>query len=92
MRPLHVLACVCMQTTAGLLEQVQQSAEPRVMSALQPVAQALAQPQHMKNKDKEVKLFLALCISHILRIFAPEAPYNDETLKVCSGTAAKQTV
>lgn len=36
----------------------------------------------LRHKDKEVGLLVAICISEIMRIVAPDAPYSDETLKV----------
>ena len=37
--------------------------------------------------QQEVRLYTALCLSDILRIFAPEEPYqDDETLKVRENT------
>lgn len=35
------------------------------------------------HKDKDVKSYAACCFADILRIYAPEPPYNEEQLKVC---------
>ena len=32
------------------------------------------------NKDKEIRLLVACCLVDVLRVFAPQAPYNDEEL------------
>ena len=32
----------------------------------------------LKHKEKEVRLYAALCLSDVLRIFAPEDPYQDD--------------
>ena len=34
------------------------------------------------HKDKDVRVCLACCFADILRIYAPEAPYNEQQLKV----------
>ena len=34
------------------------------------------------HRDKDIKVCLACCYADILRIYAPEAPYNEEQLKV----------
>lgn len=34
----------------------------------------------LQHQDKNVKLYAALCLAHIFRIFAPEIPYEDDTL------------
>ena len=36
----------------------------------------------LEYQDPEVKLFVACCAADVLRIYAPEAPYADEQLKV----------
>lgn len=46
------------------------------------VAQSLVNPFILKHRDKDVKVHAACCMADILRIFAPEAPYNEEQLKV----------
>lgn len=45
------------------------------------VAQSLVNPFILKHRDKDVKVHAACCMADILRIFAPEAPYNEEQLK-----------
>ena len=46
------------------------------------VAKSLVNPFILKHRDKDVKVHAACCMADILRIFAPEAPYNEEQLKV----------
>ena len=36
----------------------------------------------ISHKDKDIRACLACCYADILRIYAPEAPYNEEQLKV----------
>jgi hypothetical protein len=40
-------------------------------------------PDLLQYEDADVKLFVACCAADVLRIYAPEAPYADEQLKVC---------
>ena len=50
---------------------------------LKAVAQQLIQPKILKNSDKDVRLLTACCLVDVLRIYAPEAPFNDaETVGV----------
>lgn len=36
----------------------------------------------MQNKDKDVRLQAACCLADIIRLFAPEAPYDEKQLEV----------
>lgn len=45
------------------------------------VAQSLVSPFILKHRDKDVKAHTACCLADILRIFAPDAPYDEEQLK-----------
>ena len=36
----------------------------------------------MKHTDKDIRLYAAYCIAQILRIFAPEPPYDTNQLWV----------
>ena len=36
----------------------------------------------VNHRDKDIRVCLACCFADILRIYAPEAPYNEEQLKV----------
>ena len=36
----------------------------------------------LKHRDKDVKSYAACCLVDILRIYAPEPPYNEDQLKV----------
>ena len=43
---------------------------------------ALIEPSLLKHEDEDVQLLVAKCVSDIMRIAAPDAPFSDETLKV----------
>ncbi|GJP49880.1 hypothetical protein CLOM_g9039 [Closterium sp. NIES-68] len=51
------------------------------MSALRPLAQALPAANFMRHRDRDVRVLLAFCISEVLRVFAPDPPYDDSPLK-----------
>jgi len=45
---------------------------------------ALAQRSLIQHSDRDVKLCTAFCLTHVLRIHAPDTPYDDHELKVCT--------
>lgn len=50
------------------------------------VAKELISPNLLAHKDKGVKAWTACCLVEILRLFAPDAPYTGQQLKVRSAT------
>lgn len=54
-----------------------------MQNALSPLTKALVAGKLFKHSDDDVKVAVAACISEITRITAPEAPYDDEQMKVC---------
>lgn len=71
-----------MQQGAGYLSELDQSPLKSVLEPMQPFLIAIAKPELLKHQDREVKLFVAVCICEITRITAPDAPYDDDLLKV----------
>lgn len=53
-----------------------------MLVALQPLMKALAVEEFLRHSDMDVKVSVASCISEITRITAPEAPYDDDIMKV----------
>lgn len=51
-------------------------------NALSPALKALVADKLIKHSDVDVKVALASCFSEITRITAPDAPYDDEQMKV----------
>ncbi|KAL3693858.1 hypothetical protein R1sor_007509 [Riccia sorocarpa] len=70
-----------MQQAAVLLQEGEQSPPPSIVVAMKAITEALVLPSLLRHKDEDVKLLVASCISEIMRIFAPEAPYDDDVLK-----------
>lgn len=53
-----------------------------MQAALSPSLKALVAEPLLRHSDVDVKVAVASCISEITRITAPEAPYDDEQMKV----------
>ncbi|KAL4420139.1 hypothetical protein ABPG77_010355 [Micractinium sp. CCAP 211/92] len=62
-----------------LAEAAQSSNSAKLAS--RDLAKALGSPQLLQHKDKEVRLYVALCLCHILRLSAPDTPFSDEQLQ-----------
>jgi hypothetical protein len=71
------------QQASSLLAELDQSPPQSTHNAMKGCSSALVSPTLLRHKDKEVGLLVAICISEIMRIVAPDAPYSDDTLKVC---------
>ena len=52
-------------------------------AALHPVMKGLISKELLGHPDADVRHYLTACISEITRITAPDAPYDDELMKVC---------
>ena len=55
-----------------------------MQNALSPSLKALIADKLLRHSDDDVKIAVASCISEITRITAPEAPYDDDQMKVCT--------
>lgn len=71
-----------MQQGVTCLSELDQSPPKPMLESMQPFLNAIVKPELLKHHDREVKLFVAACICEITRITAPEAPYEDDVLKV----------
>lgn len=71
-----------MQQSSALLAELDQSPPQSTHNAMKGCSEALVSPALLRHKDNEVGLLVAICLSEIMRIVAPDAPYSDETLKV----------
>ena len=67
-----------LKTAAQELTNVDQGEETKDFTEF---AASVAQPFILNHKDKDVKSYAACCLVDVLRIFAPEPPYNEEELK-----------
>lgn len=71
-----------MQQATTCLAELDQSPLTTTRDSMNPFFNAIVKPELLKHQDRDVKLLVATCICEITRITAPEAPYNDEILKV----------
>lgn len=77
-----LLTLIVVQQAAECLHGIEQSPGSSVMEAIQPCLNAVAREDLLKHQDEDVKVLLATCFCEITRITAPEAPYNDDVLRV----------
>ena len=71
-----------MQKVETLLSNVEQDPIVAVQSALRPSTKALISADLLRNPDSDVRVYVVSCLTEIMRITAPEAPYHDDHLKV----------
>uniref|UniRef100_A0A0R0JCT1 Uncharacterized protein n=1 Tax=Glycine max TaxID=3847 RepID=A0A0R0JCT1_SOYBN len=64
------------------LSRVEQSPNDSMRNALSPSLKALITDKLLRHSDDDVKIAVASCVSEITRITAPEAPYDDDQMKV----------
>lgn len=50
--------------------------------ALRPLMKALISDELLKHSEEDVKVTVTSCITEITRITAPDAPYDDDKMKV----------
>ncbi|VVB10804.1 unnamed protein product [Arabis nemorensis] len=63
------------------LTEVHQDPPSSTTYAPSPVMKALFAPRLFEHSDVDVKVSVAACITHIMRITAPEAPYSDDMMQ-----------
>ena len=51
-----------------------------IQRILSPIKEALSQPKLLRHPDKDKRLTIVACLSEVLRILAPKAPYDDNTM------------
>jgi len=74
---------LAVQQVESFLSRVEQSPSNSMQIALSPSLKALIADKLLRHSDDDVKVAVASCISEITRITAPEAPYDDDQMKVC---------
>lgn len=80
------------QQAANALSQLKQSPQPRTAKELQAVkkreealkslANAVAGSDMLQREDKDVRLVVAICVTELFRVMAPEWPFEDTHLRV----------
>lgn len=71
-----------MQEAAKLLYRVNQCEVDRIHSALIPVMRALIKKELLDHTDPGVKLAVVSCLTTLIKIRAPDPPYDDDVMKV----------
>ncbi|WJX30406.1 hypothetical protein P8452_18948 [Trifolium repens] len=80
-----------LQEATDALSKLEQSPEPKTAKqlqamkkrehALKPLIHAVVSCGLLRHQDKDVKLTLAICITELFRVKAPEPPFEDKHLK-----------
>ncbi|KAE8646427.1 uncharacterized protein LOC101213167 isoform X2 [Cucumis sativus] len=65
-----------------LLTNVEQSPTRSMRDTLLPLMKALISDKLLKHSEEDVKVTATACITEITRITAPDAPYDDDKMKV----------
>ena len=78
-----ILFSFALQQVESCLSRVEQSPTDSMQNALSPSLKAMVGDQLLRHSDNDVKVAVASCISEITRISAPDAPYDDDQMKVC---------
>lgn len=71
----------CLKLIAHSLEALPQEVSS-LSSAKQTLEEVLIDKTVLNSKHKDVKVYAAACMAHMLRIYAPETPYEDRYLEV----------
>ncbi|KAL5704355.1 hypothetical protein ACHQM5_022795 [Ranunculus cassubicifolius] len=50
-------------------------------SKIEPLSNSLVRSSLLQHKDKDVRVLVASCLCQIIRVLAPDPPYNDKTLR-----------
>ncbi|KAJ9673634.1 hypothetical protein PVL29_023280 [Vitis rotundifolia] len=78
-RPTKDFLIKSLRQAASALSELEQksSLEP----AIKPLSGSFVKHGLLHNKDKDVKLLVAICCSEIIRVMAPEPPFDDKELR-----------
>ena len=77
------------QAWAAFLSEIDQEEDKK---ELEQICASLVSPDLLDYQDPDIKLFVACCCADVLRIYAPEAPYADDQLKVWSCCLDKTSI
>lgn len=81
-----------LRVLAGLLEQLPQDAAALGSAkAREALLHCLSDRGVLHSKQKDVRMYAAACFAQLLRIYAPETPYEEKQLEVCRADAGYLT-
>ncbi|KAF8072944.1 ATXR2 [Scenedesmus sp. PABB004] len=69
-----------LKAIAALLERAPQDVAA-LGAARRPLEEGLAERAVLGSKHKDVRMYAAVCLAHMLRIYAPDTPYADKELE-----------
>ncbi|CAA7024354.1 unnamed protein product [Microthlaspi erraticum] len=78
-------SCVLLQKLCLSLPEVEQDPPNSTQKALSPLKNALVSERLFKNSNVNVRVAVASCIIEIMRITAPNAPYDDDKMREVFG-------
>ncbi|KAJ6405305.1 hypothetical protein OIU84_013299 [Salix udensis] len=78
-----------LRQAANALSQIEQPLETfqkteaikKLEAAINPLRKSILKHGLIKHTDKEVKLLVAICVSEVFRVLAPEPPFEDKYLR-----------
>ncbi|KAJ6939281.1 sister chromatid cohesion protein PDS5 [Populus alba x Populus x berolinensis] len=78
-----------LRQAANALSQIEQPLETfkkaeatkKLEAAIKPLRKSILKHDLIKHTDKEVKLLVAICVSEVFRVLAPEPPFEDKYLR-----------
>lgn len=78
-----------LRQAANALSQIEQPLETfkkaeatkKLEAAIKPLRKSILKHYLIKHTDKEVKLLVAICVSEVFRVLAPEPPFEDKYLR-----------
>lgn len=74
----NFVVCSCKIAISG----VEQTPSGSILHAMHPIIEALIAKELVKHPDMNVNISVATCLCEVMRIMAPENPYNDDQMKV----------
>ncbi|XP_047149339.1 sister chromatid cohesion protein PDS5 homolog B isoform X3 [Vigna umbellata] len=90
-RPSKDFIVKSLRKAANTLSQIKQSPQPRTAKelqaakkqehALKPLSNAVVCGGLLQHADKEVRLLVAMCVTELFRLMAPEPPFEDKHLR-----------
>nr|XP_043637363.1 uncharacterized protein LOC122608333 [Erigeron canadensis] len=70
-----------LQRTEKVLSRVEQSPSKSIQYAMNPIVNPLIDTDLVRHPDMDVNISVACCICQILRIMAPNVPYDEKQMK-----------
>ncbi|XP_021806603.1 sister chromatid cohesion protein PDS5 homolog A isoform X3 [Prunus avium] len=69
-----------LRQAASSLSQLEQASSPEVLKKLKPLTEAIVHGL-LQHRDKDVRLLVAICVTEMFRVMAPEPPFVDKYLR-----------